>query len=231
MGYGITEAFQFVLCGDADPGARPGACGRPVPGFQARVVDDEGVAVGPDVIGALQIRGPTLLHRYWGEPDRDPLRDGWFTTRDRFLMDEGGTFYHCGRADDLFKVSGKWVYPLEVERALMAHEAVWDCAVIGADDEDGLIKPLAFVVPNIGHAPGPGLEAELRAHVKRELAPYKYPRWIEFVAHLPKGPNGKLLRYKLRPAGRLRRAETASEGDDDETGEVTATRGDDRDLP
>jgi acyl-coenzyme A synthetase/AMP-(fatty) acid ligase len=118
-------------------------------------------------------------------------------------------YHHCGRVDDLFKVGGKWVSPGEVERALVAHEAVWDCAVIGADDEDGLIKPLAFVVPNVGQKPGADLEDELRDYVKNELAPYKYPRWIEFVESLPRGPGGKLLRYKLRPARRRRRAETA----------------------
>jgi acyl-coenzyme A synthetase/AMP-(fatty) acid ligase len=111
-------------------------------------------------------------------------------------------------------VGGKWVTPSEVEQALLAHEAVWECAVIGADDEDGLIKPLAFVVPNIGHEPGPELESALREYVKQELAPYKYPRWIEFLGELPKGPQGKVLRYKLREkvrtSLRARRAETAN---------------------
>jgi benzoate-CoA ligase len=104
------------------------------------------------------------------------------------------------------------VAPAEVEQALLANEAVWECAVIGADDEDGLIKPFAFIVPNIGQAPGEELEAELREYVKNELAPYKYPRWIEFVDELPKGPSGVILRFKLRDRlkqsqGR-RRAET-----------------------
>jgi benzoate-CoA ligase len=110
-------------------------------------------------------------------------------------------------------VGGKWVSPAEVEQVLLAHEAVWECAVVGADDEDGLIKPLAFVVPNIGHEPGEKLEQALRDYVKKEIAPYKYPRWIEFVADLPKGPHGKILRYKLRDRvrsmRRSRRAETA----------------------
>jgi benzoate-CoA ligase family protein len=211
VSYGLTEAFQFVLCGPAT--LRPGACGQPVPGFDVRVVNDAGEEIGADEIGTLEIRGPTVAAGYWNE-SRSTLRQGWFKTRDRFLVDRDGNYYHCGRADDLFKVGGKWVSPTEVEQALIAHEAVWECAVVGADDEDGLIKPLAFVVPNIGHEPGPDLEKELREYVKKELAPYKYPRWIDFLSELPKGPHGKVLRYKLRDrvrsSGRARRAETAN---------------------
>jgi benzoate-CoA ligase family protein len=213
VGYGLTEAFQFVLAGPATE-ARPGFCGTPVPGFEARIIDEAGAPVGPDVIGTLQIRGPTVLTAYWGaaaDEDAEQFADGWFTTLDRFLMDEEGGYYHCGRVDDLFKVSGKWVSPTEVESALLAHEAVWECAVIGADDEDGLIKPLAFIVPNIGHDPGEALEQTLRDYVKAELSPYKYPRWIQFVEQLPKGPTGKILRYKLRAPETVRRAETASD--------------------
>jgi len=212
VSYGLTEAFQFVLCGPAALG-RPGACGKPVPGFDVRVVNEAGEEIGADEIGTLEIRGPTVAVGYWND-NRSTLRQGWFKTRDRFLVDRDGNYYHCGRADDLFKVGGKWVTPAEVEEALLAHEAVWECAVIGADDEDGLIKPLAFVVPNIGHEPGPELERGLREYVKNELAPYKYPRWIEFLGELPKGPHGKVLRYKLREkvraSRRTRRAETGA---------------------
>jgi benzoate-CoA ligase family protein len=213
VSYGLTEAFQFVLSGPVGPGSRTGACGKPSPGFDVRVVNDAGEEIGADEIGTLEIRGPTVAPAYWND-ERSILRQGWFRTRDRFLVDRDGTYYHCGRADDLFKVGGKWVTPSEVEQALLAHEAVWECAVIGADDEDGLIKPLAFVVPNIGHEPGPELESALREYVKQELAPYKYPRWIEFLGELPKGPQGKVLRYKLREkvrtSLRARRAETAN---------------------
>jgi benzoate-CoA ligase len=210
VGFGLTEVLQMVLAGGHE--ARPGSCGVPLAGVSARVVDEDGLPVGADEIGTLELRSPSMFIGYWGgDPGDTAFRDGWFTTRDRFMVDRQGVFHHCGRVDDLFKVGGKWVSPLEVERALTAHEAVWECAVIGADDEDGLIKPLAFVVPNVGHAPGAELEAELREYVKNELAPYKYPRWIEFVDALPRGPGGKLLRYKLRPTRKLRRAETAAE--------------------
>jgi benzoate-CoA ligase len=209
VGYGLTEAFGFVLAG---PGSgRPGACGRPVPGFDLRLVDEAGQPVGPDEIGTLELRGPTVAQSYWGDATPTVDREGWFRTPDRFLIDRDGNYHHCGRVDQLFKVGGKWVSPAEVERALLAHEAVWECAVIGAEDEDGLLKPFAYVVANIGHTPGRSLEAELREYVRRELSPYKYPRWIEFVAELPKGPHGKVLRYKLRDrlkSSRRRRTES-----------------------
>jgi benzoate-CoA ligase len=210
VGYGLTEAFQFVIAGPAASG-RPGACGKPVYGFSLRIMADEGdEEVGVDEIGTLQIKGVTIARGYWGEERSEPVE--WFTTRDRFMVDADGNYYHCGRVDHLFKVGGKWVSPGEVEHALLAHEAVWECAAIGADDEDGLIKPMAFVVCNIGHEPSPELKHELREFVKKELAPYKYPRWIEFVDELPKGPHGKILRYKLhdkvKSSTTPRRAET-----------------------
>ena len=215
VGYGLTEIFQFALAGRSDdPGARAGVCGKPLPGVQVRLVDDDGDPVGVDEIGTLELSCGSLFSGYWGggATGEPALRaDGWFTTRDRFMVDHGGYYHHCGRVDDLFKVGGKWVSPTEVERALTAHEAVWEAAVIGADDEEGLIKPLAFVVTNVGHDGSPELETELKEYVKNVLAPYKYPRWIEFVDALPRGPGGKMLRFKLRPPrGRRRRAETGT---------------------
>jgi benzoate-CoA ligase family protein len=219
VGYGLTEIFQFALAGRSDdPGARPGVCGRPLAGVQVRLVDEDRDPVGVDEIGTLELSCGSLFTGYWGgggQGDQVMRADGWFTTRDRFMVDQQGFYHHCGRVDDLFKVGGKWVSPSEVERALTAHEGVWECAVIGADDDEGLIKPLAFVVTNVGGPwqPGPKLEAELKEYVKKSLAPYKYPRWIEFVESLPRGPGGKLLRYKLRPQRRRRRAETGSSTD------------------
>jgi benzoate-CoA ligase family protein len=211
VGYGLTEIFQFALSGRSDdPGARPGVCGKPLAGVQVRLVDDDGDPVGVDEIGTLELQCGSLFSGYWGG-DADVRVDGWFRTRDRFMVDRDGYYHHCGRVDDLFKVGGKWVSPSEVERALTAHEAVWEAAVIGADDSEGLIKPFAFVVTNVGQEGGPRLEAELKEYVKNVLAPYKYPRWIEFVDALPRGPGGKLLRYKLRKPQKRRRAETGME--------------------
>jgi benzoate-CoA ligase family protein len=214
VGYGLTEIFQFALAGRSDdPGIRSAVCGRPLPSIEARVVDDDGSAVGVDEIGTLQLRSPSLVAGYWGGhgPALASAADGWFTTSDRFMIDSAGNYNHCGRVDDLFKVGGKWVSPLEVERALTAHEGVWECAVIGAEDDSGLIKPLAFVVTNVGHKGNDELAAELKEYVKQVLAPYKYPRWIEFVDALPRGPGGKVLRYRLRAPRRRRRAETGHE--------------------
>jgi benzoate-CoA ligase family protein len=219
VGYGLTEIFQFALAGRSDdPGARPGVCGKPLAGVQVRLVDEDGDPVGVDEIGTLELQCGSLFTGYWGgSPSTDSgvhdLRpDGWFTTRDRFMVDREGFYHHCGRVDDLFKVGGKWVSPAEVENALVSHEAVWEAAVIGAEDDEGLMKPLAFVVTNVGQESGPKLEAELREYVKHVLAPYKYPRWIEFVDALPRGPGGKLLRFKLRPTrGRKRPRETGHE--------------------
>ncbi len=212
VGYGLTELFQFALAGRSnDPGARPGVCGKPLAGVQVRLVDEDGDPVGVDEIGTLELQSGSLFTGYWGGSNTGEVflrADGWFTTRDRFMIDREGFYHHCGRVDDLFKVGGKWVSPSEVERALVAHEAVWEAAVIGAEDDEGLMKPLAFVVTNVGHEGSAKLEAELKDYVKNSLAPYKYPRWIEFVDALPRGPGGKLLRYKLRPARRRRRAET-----------------------
>jgi benzoate-CoA ligase family protein len=197
-GFGLTEAFHFVIANP--PGrARPGSTGLVLPGYEARVVDDEGKPSGPQEIGSLEVRGPTLARGYWNrsEESQQIFRGGWMRTVDRFLVDNDGYFFHCGRADDMFKVSGKWVSPAEVERTLLAHDAVWECAVVGVEDDDGLTKPAAFVVPNVGQTPGQQLERTLIEYVKREIAPYKYPRWIEFLQELPKGANGKVLRYKL----------------------------------
>jgi benzoate-CoA ligase len=202
-GMGLTEAFHFVLSNQ--PGAaRPGSSGRVLPGFEARVVGEDGKPLGPTEIGALEVRGPTVAKRYWGRGDDGQTfrSDGWVHTHDRFFTDQDGFFFHCGRTDDLFKVGGKWVSPIEVEQTLLAHPAVWECAVVPAEDEDGLVKPLAYVVPNVGHTPGPQLAKDLMEFVKREIAPYKYPRWIDFVEALPKSAGGKLLRFKLRQVGR-----------------------------
>ena len=212
VGYGLTEIFQFALAGKSnDPGARPGVCGKPLTGVQVRLVDEDDDPVGVDEIGTLELQCGSLFTGYWGggkEGEADLGADGWFTTRDRFMVDKAGFYHHCGRVDDLFKVGGKWVSPIEVENALTAHDAVWEAAVIGAADDEGLIKPFAFVVTNVGFESGSRLEAELKEYVKATLAPYKYPRWIEFVDSLPRGPGGKLLRYKLRPKSKRRRAET-----------------------
>jgi benzoate-CoA ligase len=204
-GYGLTEAFGFVIATPPGTG-KSGSSGVVVPGYRARVVGEDARELPPNEIGTLEVSGPSAGQRYWNRPTETQatFRGEWIRTGDRFFVDADGWFFHCGRADDLIKVSGKWVSPTEVEQTLLAHEAVWECAVVGVEDENGLIKPLAYVVPNVGRAAGPELAQELMDYVKREIAPYKYPRWIEFVEQLPKGPQGKVLRYKLQRRGRSR---------------------------
>jgi benzoate-CoA ligase len=137
---------------------------------------------------------------YWNQPDKTAATfvDGWMKTGDKFLLAEDGSLAHCGRSDDMLKVSGIWVSPAEVEAALVSHEAVLEAAVVGAEDEQKLVKPKAFVVLKPGRSSAEGLAAELQKHVKDRLAPYKYPRWIEFLPELPKTATGKIQRFKLR---------------------------------
>ena len=184
-GFGITDALSFVLSNTPEA-RRALSVGRPLPGIDARIVGEDGAPVPPMEMGALELRGGTF---------GGPLKTG-----DRFLVDDDGYYFYCGRADDLFKVSGRWVAPGEVERALLLHPAVWECAVVEDRDDDGLPLPHAFIVPNIGHTASDELAHELMRFVKDEIAPYKYPRQVSFVEALPRAPDGKVQRWKLRGA-------------------------------
>jgi benzoate-CoA ligase family protein len=200
-GFGVTEALHFVLSNR--PGAqREGSAGRPLDGVEARLVDDTGRPVGVHEMGSLEVRGPTVASGYWNRaPEQGEFpafHDGWVRPGDRFFRDGDGYYFHCGRQDDLFKVSGRWVAPGEVERTLLGHPSVWECAVVEGHDEDGLARPVAFVVPNVGHEPTDQLAKDLMEYVKKEIAPWKYPREIAFVTELPKGANGQVLRWRLR---------------------------------
>jgi benzoate-CoA ligase family protein len=184
-GFGVTDALCFVLS-NRGTDRRESSVGRPLPGIDARVVDDSGAPLAAHEIGALELRGPML---------RAPLRTG-----DRFFVDGDGYFFYCGRTDDLFKVSGRWVLPDEIERALLLHPAVWECAVVEGADDDGLPLPLAYVVPNVGHSPSEELARQLMEFVKGEIAPYKYPRRVSFVETLPRAADGSVQRWRLRAA-------------------------------
>jgi benzoate-CoA ligase len=201
-GLGSTEMLHIFLSNR--PGeVRYGTSGRPVPGYDIRLVDEEGKPVPKGEIGELQVAGPTSAAFYWNNRDksRNTFLGQWTRSGDKYIESEDGYFTYCGRADDMLKVSGIWVSPFEVEAALASHEAVLEAAVVGHGDENRLIKPKAFVVlrPNVPETPE--LAALLQQHVKNRLAPYKYPRWIEFVPELPKTATGKIQRFKLRTAG------------------------------
>jgi len=205
-GWGSTETFQAVLSNR--PGAmRPGSSGHVVLGYEARVVDEDGRVLDPSEIGELEVRGPTVVTDYEGtssESGMRKFRDGWLRTGDLFFCDADGYFWYSGRSDGRIRVGPELVAPAEVEHALLAHPAVWECAVVGAEDEDGLLKPLAYVVPNVGHTPSPQLARDIMHFVKDQIAPVKYPRWVEFVDELPKDATGRVLRHKLRPRPRTR---------------------------
>jgi benzoate-CoA ligase len=201
-GLGSTEMLHIFLSNR--PGeVRYGTSGKPVPGYDIRLVDEEGKPVAKEEIGELQVAGPTSAAFYWNNRDksRNTFLGQWTRSGDKYIESEDGYFTYCGRADDMLKVSGIWVSPFEVEAALASHEAVLEAAVVGHSDENWLIKPKAFVVlrPNVPETPE--LAGLLQQHVKSRLAPYKYPRWIEFVPELPKTATGKIQRFKLRAAG------------------------------
>jgi benzoate-CoA ligase len=171
-----------------------------VPGYELRLVDEHGNPVKQGEMGELQIRGPTSAACYWNnhQKSRDTFMGGWTRSGDKYSLDKDGYYVYGGRSDDMLKVSGIYVSPAEVEAALITHESVLEAAVVGAEDENKLIKPKAFVVLKQGNSGSDALKAALRQHVKEKLAPYKYPRWIEFLPELPKTATGKIQRFKLR---------------------------------
>jgi benzoate-CoA ligase family protein len=198
-GIGTTEILHIFLSNR--PGqVRPGSTGLPVPGYEAAVVDDEGRPLPAGEIGNLRVKGDSTMAYYWNqhEKTRNTLIGSWIQTGDKYYRDADGYFWYCGRADDMLKVGGIWVSPVEVEAALVAHPAVLEAAVVGQEDADRLVKPRAFVVLRDGHDASADLEADIKAFVKDRIAPYKYPRWIEFVAELPKTATGKIQRFRLR---------------------------------
>ncbi|HEU4368100.1 MAG TPA: benzoate-CoA ligase family protein [Methylomirabilota bacterium] len=198
-GIGTTEICHIFLSNR--PGAaRPGSTGQAVPGYEAIVVDDEGRPVPRGEIGNLRVKGDSTMAYYWNKHDktRETLFGPWIQTGDKYYQDADGYFWYAGRADDMLKVGGIWVSPIEVEATLIKHPAVLEAAVVGKEDTDRLVKPQAFVVLKEPAGGGPALAEELKGFVKDRIAPYKYPRWIDFVPELPKTATGKIQRFKLR---------------------------------
>ncbi|MEP4378811.1 MAG: benzoate-CoA ligase family protein [Alphaproteobacteria bacterium] len=198
-GIGTTEILHIFISNR--PGdARPGATGKLVPGYEARIVDDDENPVAIGEIGHLLIKGDSVTSRYWNQPERTAaaIADGWIRTGDSYSVDAEGYFTCQGRSDDMLKVGGIWVSPVEIEARLVAHDAVLEAAVIGRPDDEELIKPEAYVIlKNPGDASGELAEA-LKTFCQEELARYKYPRWVHFVDELPKTATGKIQRFKLR---------------------------------
>jgi benzoate-CoA ligase len=199
-GIGSTEMLHIFLSNR--PGeVRYGTTGKPVPGYELRLVDDRGgVITKPDELGELQIGGPTSAIMYWNqrEKTKNTFQGPWTRSGDKYSLDQDGYYVYGGRSDDMLKVGGIYVSPVEVEMALSSHEAVLEAAVVGKEDESKLVKPKAYVVLKSGNAADEKLKVALQQHVKAKLAPYKYPRWIEFINELPKTATGKIQRFKLR---------------------------------
>ena len=198
-GIGSTEILHIFISNRAKQ-ARPGASGKLVPGYEARVVDENDHDVPPGEVGNLLIRGDSTCAYYWNKhvKTKETIAGEWIRTGDKYSIDQDGYFWYQGRSDDMLKAGGIWVSPVEVEATLMLHPAVLECAVIGLMDKDELIKPKAFVVLKQGFASSPELDTALKTFVKDKIAPYKFPRWIEFVAELPKTATGKIQRFRLR---------------------------------
>jgi 4-hydroxybenzoate-CoA ligase len=198
-GIGSTELLQTFLSNR--PGdIRYGSTGKPVAGYEARIVDDNGRELPVDEMGELIIRGPSAAEGYWNQraKSRRTFVGEWTHTGDKYRRDADGYYYYCGRTDDMFKVSGMWVSPFDVEAALVSHEAVLEAAVIGKQDADGLVKPKAFIVLKDGYVADDNLLETLKVHVKTQAGPWKYPRWIELRSDLPRTATGKIQRFKLR---------------------------------
>jgi 4-hydroxybenzoate-CoA ligase len=196
-GVGSTEMLHIFLA-NAPGDIVYGTCGRAVPGYELRLVDDSGREVADGEVGELYVKGPTAADGYWNqrEKSRATFQGMWARTGDKYTR-HNGRYTYCGRADDMFKVNGIWVSPFEVEAALATHEAVLEAAVVPAADNDGLLKPKAFVVLKSDARPD-DLDACLKEHVKGLVGGWKYPRWIEVVDALPKTATGKIQRFKLR---------------------------------
>ncbi|MBR1161038.1 benzoate-CoA ligase family protein [Bradyrhizobium elkanii] len=197
-GVGSTELLHIFLS-NAPGDIKYGSSGRPVPGYKVRLVNELGADVADGEVGELLVDAPSAGESYWNQraKSRATFEGAWTRTGDKYTRDADGRYTFCGRADDMFKVSGIWVSPFEVESALITHPAVLEAAVVPEADPEGLLKPKAYVVlrPESSAA---GLHEALKEHVKQKIGPWKYPRWIDVVDNLPKTATGKIQRFKLR---------------------------------
>lgn len=198
-GIGSTEALHIFISNKAGD-IHPGTSGRPVTGYEARIVGEDGGDVGDGESGTLWIKGQSNAKYYWNNPEKTAatMIDGWLVTGDTYIRDENGLYYYCGRSDDMMKVGGIWCSPFEIESCLIEHAKVLEAAVVSRADAEGLEKPEAWVVLNDTSDAGTETEQALLAHCKAKLAKYKYPRWFNFVDELPKTATGKIQRFKLR---------------------------------
>ncbi len=198
-GIGSTEVWHIFISNRPDD-IRPGSSGKPVPGYEVRLVDEAFNDVPQGDIGNLLVKGETtaLLYLHQYERSKKTFLGDWLFTGDKYFVDDDGYFWHAGRSDDMMKVGGIWVSPVEVESTLISHEAVVECAVVAQRDQDDLVKPKAYVILKEGYQASEALADDLIEYCQTEMAAYKRPRWIEFVDELPKTATGKIQRFRLR---------------------------------
>jgi benzoate-CoA ligase len=196
---GSAELYHGYLSNRLDD-VRPGSLGKVVPGYEAKIVDELGKEVPDGEVGVLWVKGDSAGLFYWNayEKSKDTFRGEWVNTGDLFRRDKDGYYWFAGRGGDVLKVGGIFVAPLEIENCLLTHPVVKECAVIGASDDQGLIKPKAFIVLREDTGPSDAMAKEIQQYVKNTLAPYKYPRWIEFINDLPKDDRGKVKKKGLK---------------------------------
>jgi benzoate-CoA ligase family protein len=200
-GIGSTEVLHMFISNRPET-IRPGSSGLLVQGYEARLLDESGDATPPGEIGNLWINGDSVCAGYWNQHEKTKatIEGHWIRTGDKYTQDQDGFYWYAGRSDDMLKVGGLWVSPVEVENALVEHPSVLECGVVGHEDHDGLVKPMAFVVLQESVASSPELAQTLQQFVRERLAEYKRPRWVEFLPELPKTATGKIQRFKLRAA-------------------------------
>jgi benzoate-CoA ligase family protein len=203
-GIGSTEILHIFIS-NRPGGIRPGSSGQLVDGYEARIIDEQNCDVATGEIGNLLVSGDSTCACYWNkhEKTKATIEGRWIRTGDKYYRDADGYYWYAGRSDDMLKVGGIWVSPIEVENALLEHPTVQECGVGARADHDGLLKPYAFVVLRVGQSRTPELAAELQQFVRSRLADYKRPRWVEFIDELPKTATGKVQRYKLRERAAL----------------------------
>ncbi|WP_143302240.1 benzoate-CoA ligase family protein, partial [Candidatus Entotheonella palauensis] len=201
-GIGSTELLHIFISNREDD-VKPGTSGRPVPGYEARIVDENGDAVADGEVGRLWIKGDSSAAYYWNNPEKtaETMLGEWVNTGDTYVRDAEGYYVYGGRSDDMLKVGGIWCSPVEIESRLIEHAKVLEAAVVGREDDDQLVKPEAYIILNDTSDASDALAEELLEHCKTGLARYKYPRWLHFVDELPKTATGKIQRFKLRKSG------------------------------
>jgi len=198
-GIGSAEMFHIFITNRLND-VKLGSLGKVVEGYEAKVCDERGLELPRGEVGTLWVRGDSMALEYWQQHDKSKttFRGDWCVSADKFQQSEEGYFYFCGRGDDMLKVSGKWLSPVEVENVLLQHPAVREAAVVAFKDADGLDKPRAFVALNAGHAASDELAESIKAHVRGKLEPYKAPRQVKFLDALPRSDRGKVLKTELR---------------------------------